>query len=85
MYEATEANEFYENDEPVEHIQSAFEGGEKGVTKRPSDPGPLSKSTSDRAVAEHPVKKIPVGPVSLRHPNAWPGPSLSHSRDSSRT
>ncbi|HSH59947.1 MAG TPA: hypothetical protein VK988_09965 [Acidimicrobiales bacterium] len=85
MSEVTDANDFYEDDEPVEQIQSAFEGGDKGVTKRPWDVNPLAEAATGTAVAEQPVKKVLVGPVSLRHPNAWPGRSLSHSRDSSRT
>ncbi|MFI6508468.1 hypothetical protein ACIBCT_12755 [Streptosporangium sp. NPDC050855] len=31
-----DANEFYEDDEPVEKIVAAFERGEKRVTKHPS-------------------------------------------------
>lgn len=85
MTETTDANDFYEDDEPFEKIQSAFERGEKGVTERPGDLSRLGNAITDEAVAEQAVKKVLVGPVSLRHPNAWPGRSQSHSRSSSRT
>lgn len=43
--------DFYEDDEPAEEIQAAFERGEKGVTKRPRDLNQRAKSVVDRAVA----------------------------------
>jgi len=38
--------DFYEDDEPVEKIQAAFERGDKGVTERPRDVNQRAKSTA---------------------------------------
>jgi len=43
------ASDFYEDDEPAERIQDAFDSGEKYVTKRPRDLNQLAKALVDEA------------------------------------
>lgn len=51
MTATNEDDDFYEDDEPVEKIQAAFQRGEKGVTKRPRDLNRLAASVVEDAVA----------------------------------
>lgn len=45
-------NDFYEDDEPIEHVRAAWKRGDKGVTTGGRDLNPRAQSVVDRAAEQ---------------------------------